>query len=226
MSGNIVVINPNSSVNVTEAMDRALDPLRAGGAQILSVTNPNGPPGIENQSHVDGVSSDICDIVRDHDTGAAAFVIACYSDPGMYAAREITDKPVYGIAECGMLTALSMGSSFGVIAILSRSIPRHLRYIRSLGLINHLAGDLAIELGVTELADEGKTFGRMVEVGETLRDAHGAETLVMGCAGMARYRSRLEEAVGIPVIDPCQAAVGMALTRLHVTQGLLEAAAD
>ena len=149
MSGSIIVINPNSTVAVTEAMDKALDPLRLpGGPKIESVTNPDGPPGIECQAHVDDVSLHIRNIIRARDAEAAAFVIACYSDPGMYAARESTSKPVFGIAESGMLTAMSLGSAFGIIAILNRSVPRHIRYIRSLGLEGLLAGDRALELPV------------------------------------------------------------------------------
>jgi Asp/Glu/hydantoin racemase len=105
-----------------------------------------------------------------------------------------------------------------VIAILSKSIPRHLRYIRSLGLEARLAADLAIELGVTELADEGRTFSRMVEVGTRLRDVHGARALVMGCAGMARYRRRLEDTLSIAVVDPAQAATAMAVAAIQLGQ--------
>lgn len=217
MSDRIVVINPNSTEAVTAAMDRALDPLRiAGGPEIVSVTNPDGPPGIECQAHVDDVSRDIRGIVRAHDAAASAFVIACFSDPGIHAARESTQRPVFGIAESGLLTALALGNKVGIIAILSRSVPRHMRYVRALGLANRLAGDRAIELGVVELSDEGRTFGRMVEVGQTLRDRDGADVLVLGCAGMARYRERLADAVGVPVVDPTQAAVGMAITAIRL----------
>jgi len=217
MTDRIVVINPNSTEAVTAAMDRALDPLRLpGGPAIESVTNPDGPPGIECQAHVDDVSAHIRGIVRARDNEASAFVIACFSDPGLYAARESTAKPVFGIAECGLLTALALGAKAGIIAILNRSIPRHLRYVRSLGLEGRLAGDRAIELGVVELSDEGRTYGRMVDVGRTLRDQDGADVLVMGCAGMARYRERLEEDLAIPVVDPTQAAVGMALSAVRL----------
>lgn len=219
MSGSIIVINPNSTVAVTEAMDKALDPLRLpGGPKIESVTNPDGPPGIECQAHVDDVSLHIRNIIRARDAEAAAFVIACYSDPGMYAARESTTKPVFGIAESGMLTAMSLGSAFGIIAILNRSIPRHIRYIRSLGLEGRLAGDRALELPVVELSNESKTYERMVRVGTELRDLDGADVLVMGCAGMSRYRARLEDQLGIPVVDPSQVAVGMAITAVQLGQ--------
>ena len=219
MSDRVIVINPNSTEVVTEAMDRALDPLRLeGGPEIESVTNPDGPPGIENQQHVDQVSAHICRIIQARDNDAGAFVIACFSDPGMFAAREVTTKPVFGIAESGILSALSLGNRFGVIAILDKSIPRHIRYIRSLGLESRLAGDMAIGLGVTELADEDRTFSRMVRVGETLREDKGADVLVMGCAGMARYRAPLEDKLGIAVVDPAQAAVSMAIPAIRLGQ--------
>jgi allantoin racemase len=219
MTDRIIVINPNSTAVVTEAMDRALDPLRLdGGPEIESVTNPDGPPGIESQQHVDQVSAHICGIIQARDNDAGAFVIACFSDPGMFAAREVTSKPVFGIAESGILSALSLGSRFGVIAILDKSIPRHIRYIRSLGLESRLAGDMAIGLGVTELADEDRTFSRMVKVGEELRDNKGADVLVMGCAGMARYRAPLEDKLGIAVVDPAQAAVAMAIPAIRLGQ--------
>jgi allantoin racemase len=219
MTDRVIVINPNSTEAVTQAMDKALDPLRlAGGPQIESITNPDGPPGIESQQHVDQVSAHICNIIQARDNDAGAFVIACFSDPGMFAAREVTAKPVFGIAESGILSALSLGNRFGVVAILPQSIPRHIRYIRSLGLESRLAGDFAIGLGVTELADEDRTFSRMVQVSEALRDEKGADVLVMGCAGMARYRTPLEEKLGIAVVDPAQAAVAMAIPAIRLGQ--------
>jgi Asp/Glu/hydantoin racemase len=217
MAQRILVINPNSTEAVTRGIDEACAPLRLkDGPGIDSVTLKEGPPGVETQQHVDGVVAPLIDRVRAKEKDYDAFVIACYSDPGLHSIREITKKPVLGISECGILTALTLGQKFGVIAILKQSIARHLRYVGALGVSERMAGELPVGLPVTELSDEKKTFGRMVEVGKALRDTHGADVVVMGCAGMARYRKPLQDEIGIPVVEPTQAAVAMALARVRL----------
>ncbi len=220
MPDRILVINPNSTVGVTHAIDDSVAPLRiAGGPEIDCLTLEQGPPGVESQIDADGVILPLCRVIRERDAEVAAFVIACFSDPGLFSAREATAKPVLGIAECGILTALTLGQRFGVISILARSVPRHLRYIAAMGVGQRFAGDLPIGRCVTELADAGATLTRMIDVGRQLRDGHGAHVVVMGCAGMARYRADLEEAVQIPVVEPTQAAVAMAIGRVRLGWG-------
>jgi Asp/Glu/hydantoin racemase len=220
MPDRILVINPNSTASVTRAIDDAMAPLRMpGGPEIDCLTLEEGPPGVESQTDADGVILPLCRVISEHEADVAAFVIACFSDPGLFSAREATQKPVLGIAECGILTALTLGHRFGVISILARSVPRHLRCIAAMGVGSRLAGDLPIGLGVAELADTRAALTRMVDVGCRLRDRHGADVLVMGCAGMARYRADLEEAMQIPVVEPTQAAVTMAIGRVRLAWG-------
>ena len=217
MTDSILVINPNSTESVTRAIDEACAPLRIpGGPAIECVTLEEGPPGVETQQHVDGVVGPLIRLVSDRENDHGAFVIACYSDPGIHSMREATKKPVLGIAECGILTALTLGQKFGVIAILQQAVARHLRHIGALGVADRLAAELPVELGVTALADANKTFGRLVEVGTRLRDDHRADVVVLGCAGMARYRKPLQDAIGIPVVEPTQAAVAMAIARVRL----------
>ena len=177
-----------------------------------------GPPGIETDEHVVEV---VAPMLRwaERRTDADTVVIACYSDPGLRELRAALDKPVLGIAECAMLTALTLGERFGILSILPGSVPRHVRYIRALGLESRCAGDLPIGFGVVELEAEPGVFERMIQVGKDLRADHGAEVLILGCAGMADYRGRLEEAVGLPVVDPTQAAVAMAVGQARLGWG-------
>jgi Asp/Glu/hydantoin racemase len=217
VSDRILVINPNSTEAVTRGIDAACEPLRmAGGPPIECMTLKEGPPGIETQRDVDSVVAPLMRAVSEREKDYGAFVIACFSDPGMHAVREVTKKPVVGIAECGILTALTLGQKFGVIGILRQSIARHLRYIAALGVTDRLAAELPLGLGVTELGDEKKTFERMVESGRQLCDEYGADVIVMGCAGMAPYRKPLQDRLGVPVVEPTQAAVAMAIGRVRL----------
>lgn len=212
----ILVINPNSNEAVTEGLRQAVKPLTyADGPEIVCETLAEGPFGIETQEHVESVALPLRRKVE-ATNDADAFIIACYSDPGLFVAREGTSRPVFGIAECGVLTALARADRFGVIAIKSRSIPRHIRYLRQMGLMERLAGERALEMSVAETASGDGTLARMITVGRELKDLDGAAAIVMGCAGMARHRKPLEDALGIPVIDPTQAAVTMALGTIAV----------
>ncbi|MCU4179514.1 aspartate/glutamate racemase family protein [Bosea sp. BH3] len=212
----ILVINPNSNEVVTEGLRQAVLPLTyTEGPEIVCETLAEGPLGIETQEHVESVSLPLrrkVEAANDVD----AFVIACYSDPGLHVAREGTASPVFGIAECGVLTALTRADRFGVIAIKSRSIPRHIRYLRQMGLMDRLAGERPLEMSVAESASGEGTLARMIAIGTELKEMDGAGAIVMGCAGMARHRRPLEQALGIPVIDPTQAAVAMAIGTVMV----------
>ncbi|MGZ2257530.1 aspartate/glutamate racemase family protein [Roseobacter sp. A03A-229] len=210
MMGPIVVINPNSNQAVTDGLATALAPFaRDGGPGIDCVTLTEGPFGIENQIHSDQVVLPLVDLVEGR-TDASAFVIACYSDPGIDACRSISSVPVMGIQESGVLTALARGDRIGIIGISSASEKRHRLYMRRMGVLDRVAGERALNMSVDETARGTGTFDKLVEVGSELQ-ADGAEALVLGCAGMALHRAPLEARLGLPVIDPTQAAVAMAM---------------
>ncbi len=207
----IAAINPNSNQAITDGMVEALKLFSvAGNPKIECITLEEGPFGIESQADVDSVALPLMRMVKQR-SDVDAFIIACYSDPGLHVCREATDKPVFGIQECGILTALSQGDRFGVIAIADVSIKRHLRYIRQMGVTERMANERAVNLSVHESATGSQTFTRLCEVGMELRDLDGAETIILGCAGMATHRAPLAEYLGIPVIDPVQAATSMAI---------------
>jgi Asp/Glu/hydantoin racemase len=206
----ILVVNPNSNELVTRGLAAALAPVTfQDGPEIVCETLREGPFGIETQAHVDAVALPLVQLVRSRND-VDAFVIACYSDPGLYGCREATSRPVFGINAAGVLSALARGERFGVIAIAQPSIRRHLRYLRQLGLMQRLAGERSLDMSVAETASD-KALDNLIAVGRTLRDSDGADVVIMGCAGMARHRAPLEAALGIAVIDPTQAAVAMAI---------------
>lgn len=209
----LIIINPNASQVVTDGIDAAVDPLRRFGTPIRCLTLAEGPAGIESQRQADLTIAPMLRLAAAQ-PDAAAYVIACFGDPGLHALRDQTALPVVGIQEAAVMTALTLGQRFGVIAILPASVPRHLRAFGAMGVLDRLAGDRALGLGVADLADPDKSLTAMVVTGQRLRDEDGADVLIMGCAGMAQYRAVLEAETGLPVVEPSQAAAAMALGRM------------
>jgi len=206
----LIVINPNSSETVTASIDQAVEPLRRFGTPIRCMTLAEGPPGIESQLQADLTIAPMLRLAAAQ-TDASGYVIACFGDPGLHALRDQTTLPVLGIQESAVMTALTLGQRFGVIAILPQSIPRHLRAFGAMGVSDRLAGDRALGLSVADLADPARSRTAMIATAKDLRDQDGADVLIMGCAGMAQYRDVLESETGLPVVEPTQAAVAMAL---------------
>lgn len=221
----IVVINPNSLVEVTHNISHALSNFHdIPWLEIECLTLHAAPPGIQSEEDVSIAALETGKAIKKIESNAkntvSAYVIACFSDPGLYLARQLTNKPVYGISECGLLTALGMAYRVGVIAILSTSIERHLRAYSMAGIRDRVVGERALELNVSELSRVNITQERMLVVARKLHDVDGAGAIVLGCAGMPQYRSWLESQLGIPVIDPTAAAVAMSLNQLTITASL------
>jgi hypothetical protein len=83
----ILVINPNSNQQVTRHLAEALKPLMfENSPEIECVTLAEGPFGVESQADVESVTMPLRRLVA-ADNSADAFVIACYSDPGLHVAK-------------------------------------------------------------------------------------------------------------------------------------------
>ena len=206
----ILVINPNSSESVTRAIDAAVAPLRlAGGPAIETHTLAEGPPSVTTQRDADGVVMPLVRLVERHP--ADAFVLACCSDPGLHAVREAAGgRPVMGIAEWGLLRALSLGECFGIIALSRASLGRQRRMVGAMGLAARYAASRPVGASAAETTGEA-IRERLTEAGRTLVERDGADVLVLGCAGMASHRVALAAALGVPVVEPVQQATAAAL---------------
>ncbi len=174
------------------------------------------PPGIETDAHVALVVPNILEGVAA--SSADAFVLACFSDPGISAVRKATSRPVVGIAEAAYLSALGLGQKFGIVSLGQSSIDRHLRYLKVLGFDGRLAGDRSIDMTVVELM-AGDVVKTVATAGRLLREEDGADVIILGCAGLGGYRQAMQQALGIPVIDPVQAGVALACTTLDLQYG-------
>jgi Asp/Glu/hydantoin racemase len=218
VSRQIVLINPNSDEEMTNAINLSIAPLRfKDGPKIKCITLAEGPPGIETDAEVQSVIAPLCKLACSLEARTAAFINACFSDPGLAQLRAVVQRPVFGIAESALLTAMALGRRVGILSILNVSVKRHAHYIESLGITNRIVGDYSIDLGIQELKDTDHTRNRLCEVGHRLQKECSTDVIVLGCAGLSIHRIPLELEIGCPIVDPCQAALAMAITavRLH-----------
>ena len=209
----VLAINPNSSESVTHSVLKAMQRVQpACGAEFIGQTCDDGPPGIVTQADFDDAAQRMAArAARGFDGDFQAVVIACFSDPGLQSARSHGDLPIIGLGEAGMRRALQAGRRVGVVAVADAAIPRHLAYWERLGIAGRVVGERALNLSVAASGDAAQAFGRMHAAALVLRDELHADAILLGCAGMSALRERLQQSIGIAVIDPCEAAAAAAL---------------
>jgi allantoin racemase len=205
----ILVINPNSSTDCSAGIDAAVAPFRGtNGPSIEVATLSEGPPAIYTWQDWHAVVKPLCGHIVA--TTADVYVIACVSDPGIEAARAVTRRPVLGVFRSAVAAAIARGERFGVVAMVDASIARHRAALRAIGLEQRLAAEVALNVTMATLLDRAAATSRLIDAARQCADA-GAESIILGCTGMAHHRAAIELAVGVPVIEPCQAAVALAL---------------
>jgi allantoin racemase len=205
----IAVLNPNTTVAMT---DKAVACARAvvdPSTEIVGVTNQSGPPSIE--SHYDeamAVPGLLADIARCESDGIQGYVIACFGDPGLDAARELARGPVLGIAEAGMHAATMVGRSFSIVTTLGRTIGQAEQLVARYGYGAMCHSIYACEVPVLELDQPASEARKLVvELCRRAVEVDQSDSIVLGCAGMADFCTEVADQVGVPVIDGVTAAV-------------------
>jgi Asp/Glu/hydantoin racemase len=217
----ILVVNPNASVSCTQGIAAALAPLAAPGLPRFEVTRlEDGPPAIATWRDWYAVAEPLCRLVERE--RAVAYIVACVSDPGVEAVRLATDRPVLGLLRCAVAAALARADRFGIIAFLETSRPRQRRVLQAMGVEARLAGYEPLNLPMEVLTDPVAPRARLQQAARALV-AQGAEVVVLGCAGMAGHLRAAEDAAGVPVVEPCQAAGTQALLSVLSGRGGLQA---
>jgi allantoin racemase len=206
------IINPNTTAAMTRTIGAAAQSVAAHGTHVVATHPQSGPVSIE--SHFDeaiaavGVLEEIRIGERD---STDAYVIACFGDPGLLAARELTQAPVIGIAEAAFHMAALIATRFSVVTTLGRTgiIAEHL--LQQYGFTHHCRKVRAAEIPVLELEqDPDAAFRRIVEESRRAKAQDGIGAIVLGCGGMANLRHRIADAVGLPVVEGVTAAVKLA----------------
>ncbi len=208
----IRLINPNSTASMTaQALDSAL---RVKQKEThVSAANPDDTPvSIEGQAdEAMAVPGLLAEIRKGEALGVDAYVIACFDDPGLHAAREVARGPVIGICQAAVQVAMTISRRFSIITTLPRSIAIIEDLVEDYGAQRHCRKVRAINLPVLGLEEDPEVAEALLrrEI-EAAKREDAAEAIILGCAGMSSLCDRLRDATGVPVIDGVTAAIKLA----------------
>lgn len=217
----ILVINPNTSSSMTDHLRRELQACKASSTTVTVVNPTNGPLSIESAfDEAHAIPPTLAVVEQAERDGYDAVVIACFSDPGLDAAREIVSIPVVGIEESALHVAAMLGHRFTVLTARCQRVPAKIDHVSRLGLNDRLASVRPLDMGVLEMdADPVRARTRILEVGRAAVEQDAAEVLVLGCAGLAGYGHELASVLAVTIVDPTPVALKMAelLVELKLT---------
>ena len=204
----ILVINPNTSEEMTSDIGDAARCYARADTEIETVCPDWGPRSIEGhyEDYVAAVAT--LDVIRERAGDFDGVVIACFGDPGLPAARELSPVPVVGIAEAAMLTACLVAHRFSIVTVLPRVKPFLEDVVRYHGLESRCASIRTTPLSVLDCERDPSAAEReIVKASRAAIADDGAEAICLGCAGMGPLDKAVQGQIGVPVLDGTACAV-------------------
>jgi allantoin racemase len=211
----ILIINPNSDAAMTTVILEAARKFAGGDFEVDCLPTPGAPEFIETYKDQVKAALGMLQILRDNETAYDAFIVACHCDPNLDVMKEVTKKPVVGIGEASMKIATMLGHRFSVISTDNHSTPNKEALVRKYHLQDLCASVRAPQRDMKQCTDE-ETY---LQVARLAIEKDMAEVIVLGCAGMAGLDKRLEERLGVPVLDgvTCALIIASGLVKYNVS---------
>lgn len=206
----IKIINGNTCTAMTRGIDATAQAVRSHSTTLLTVQPRSGPESIEcyydEYLAIPGILEQIV-----LDTDSDAFILACWGDPGIEAAREVTHRPVVGIAEASMYVANLLAAQWSVVTTTHRVRDMVEKTVQKTGLGSRCASVRTTDLAVLDTEhNRATTVEALIATGRRAIEEDGAEAICLGCAGMGGLDHQLEAVLSVPVIDGVAAAVKLA----------------
>ncbi|MXP51345.1 aspartate/glutamate racemase family protein [Pantoea sp. SoEX] len=217
----IQVINPNTTTSINNIINRSIQRVKSDHTNI-SITSPakGGISAIEGNFDGTIAAMGILEQIKiGKSQGAVGHIIACFGDPGLLAAREISIAPVIGMAEAAMHIATLLSTKFSIITTLPRASFIIRQLVQQYGMTNYCASIRNINCSVLELANNKKILKENIfQCCLESKNKDGIGAIILGCAAMSDLAPLLTQELKLPVIDGISAAV--TLVELLIKLGL------
>jgi allantoin racemase len=207
----LLLINPNITEAMTASMVAEARLFASPATEITGVTAAFGTQYVENRVEAAIAGHAVLDALASHMEGHDAAMVSAFGDPGLAAAREFADIPIFGIEESALLTAWTLGRRIAIVCL----TPRLRRWYQECAEEHGLAGRLvcvrALNVPIPDIT-QAKTQlrDRLLEECARAVDEDDAEVIIFGggpIAGLARETSAL---IPVPTLDGVSCAVRLA----------------
>jgi allantoin racemase len=206
----VMIVNPNTTGSMTDSVIEGARAVAGPTTQLIGSTAEHGVDSVEtNVDEVWGALAVLEQVQRGEGMGVDGYVIACFGDTGLPAAREVAVGPVVGMTEAALFTAALIAARFAVVTLPPRTREQSRRVLRETGL-GHRATVRTIDVPVAEVAaDSSHLLDAVAEQGRQAMRDDAAEAIVLGCAGLGALAQPLSDRLGAPVVEGVAAAVTM-----------------
>lgn len=205
MTTRILWVNPVHTATYDAEMAAELNDNVGPATQVDVVSfGAAGPEHLEYSAYELTVAPTLLSCIRWAEAdGYDALVVGCFYDPGMRAAREVTNRMVVTApAEACLRTAATLGERVAILVGRRKWVPEMHENVVRYGMADRLASFRPLELGVHDFqADPNLTYARMREQAGRAVDEDGADVVVLGCTMEFGFCRRLQDELGVPVLD-------------------------
>jgi allantoin racemase len=222
----ILVLNPNTSTQMTDLLMRVLQPLAPEGVTLVPATGRFGAAYISSRSAAAIASHAALEAYAEHGQGCDAVYLACFGDPGFLALRELSPVPVIGMAAAACAEAAAQWGRFSIVTGGERWRPMLTEFVATLGLGAHLASVEPLQATGGEIAQApAGSLAALAEACSLTVRRDGARAVILGGAGLAGLAERIQPLVEAPVICSTRAGFRSVLVALAGPSEALRASA-
>jgi allantoin racemase len=198
----LLVINPNTTVSVTELVARHVASTLGPGFDLVPATGRFGCAYIASEACFAIGAHAALDCFAAHHQGCDGVLLACFGDPGLFALRELSTVPVVGLAEASMKEAAASAGRFSIVTGGARWKPMLERFAAEIGLAGSLVSVRTVApSGAQIAADPDAALALLAESCGAAAAEDGAGAVILGGAGLAGLAARIQARVPVPVLD-------------------------
>ena len=207
----ILVVNPNTSEDMTAAIDRVGQVAAGTSATVVTLRSQQGPHTIEGPLDAALGVAGMLEVIGAYTQPFDAVVVACFGDPGVDALRVLVRVPVIGIGAASFTQAAFLSQRFAIVTPAVGMPERYAAVTAAMGIRQQFLGTYQTQLSVADFeSDDPSVVDTLVfHAQQAVKD--GAECLLFGCAGIADQVQEIEERVGVLCLPSVAAGVSQAI---------------